>query len=99
VYCFAAHFGWTDLGTWISLYAHKEKDGHGNVIDAPENMLYNVSDSVVITSDKKKLIILRGLKNYLVIDSDDVLMVCPNEDEPFKAIVKDVRVKKGDRYM
>ena len=99
VYCFAANFGWSDLGTWLSLYVHKEKDRHGNVIDAPQNMLYNVSNSVVITSGRQKLIVLHGLKNYLVIDSDDVLLICPNEDEPFKAIVKDVPVKKGDRYM
>lgn len=99
VYCFAATFGWSDLGTWISLYAHKAKDKQGNVIDAPENMLYNVSNSVVIASDKQKLIVLRGLTNYLIIDSDDVLLVCPNDDEPFKAIVKDVPVKKGDKYI
>ncbi|MDR0693725.1 MAG: mannose-1-phosphate guanylyltransferase [Prevotellaceae bacterium] len=99
VYCFAANFGWSDLGTWLSLYIHKDKDKHGNVIDAPENMLYNVSNSVVIASGKQKLIVLHGLKNYLVVDSDDVLLVCPNEDEPFKAIVKDVPVKKGGDYM
>ncbi|MDR3132753.1 MAG: mannose-1-phosphate guanylyltransferase [Prevotellaceae bacterium] len=99
VYCFAANFGWSDLGTWLSLYAHKDKDRHGNVIDAPENMFYNVSNSLVVTSNKQKLIVLHGLKNYLVVDSDDVLLVCPNEDEPFKAIVKDVPVKKGDKYM
>ena len=99
VYCFAANFGWSDLGTWLSLYVHKDKDKHGNVIDAPENMLYNVSNSVVITSDRQKLIVLHGLKNYLVVDSEDVLLICPNEDEPFKAIVKDVPVKKGDKYM
>jgi mannose-1-phosphate guanylyltransferase len=99
VYCFAANFGWSDLGTWLSLYIHKDKDKHGNVIDAPENMFYNVSNSVVIASGKQKLIVLHGLKNYLVVDSDDVLLVCPNEDEPFKAIVKDVPVKKGGKYM
>jgi mannose-1-phosphate guanylyltransferase len=99
VYCIAANFGWSDLGTWISLYAHKEKDPQGNVIDASENMCYDVADSIVIASNKKKLIVLRGLKNYLVIDSDDVLLICPNDDEPFKAIVKDVPVKKGDKYM
>jgi mannose-1-phosphate guanylyltransferase len=99
VYCFAANFGWSDLGTWLSLYAYKDKDRQGNVIDAPENMLYNVSNSVVITSDKQKLVVLHGLKNYLVIDSGDVLLVCPNEDEPFKAIIKDVPVIKGEKFL
>jgi mannose-1-phosphate guanylyltransferase len=101
VYCFAADFGWSDLGTWISLYVHKEKeqDPDGNVVDAPEHMFYNVSNSLVVVSDKRKLVVLYGLENYLVVDSGDVLLVCPKEDEPFKAIVKDVPVKKGNGYM
>ena len=98
-YCFAGHFGWSDLGTWYSLYSHKRKDPCGNVIDAPETMLYDVSNTVVVSGDKQKLIVLRGLENYLVIDSDDVLLVCPNNDNDFKEIIKDVPVKKGSKYM
>ncbi len=99
VYCFSANFGWSDLGTWISLYAHKKKDKDENVTDAPENMLYDVSKSIVVSANKEKLIVIRGLENYLVVDSDDVLLICPNEDETFKAIVKDIPVKKGNKYM
>jgi mannose-1-phosphate guanylyltransferase len=99
VYCFAGDFGWSDLGTWYSLYVHKDKDEQGNIVDTPEIMLYDVTKTVVVAGNKQKLIVLRGLENYLVIDSDDVLLVCPNEDEAFKAIVKDVPVKKGNRYL
>jgi mannose-1-phosphate guanylyltransferase len=93
-YCFVGHFGWSDLGTWYSLYSHKRKDQNGNVVDAPETMLYDVANSVVFSCNKQKLIVLRGLENYLVIDSDDVLLVCPNNDNDFKEIIKDVPVKK-----
>jgi mannose-1-phosphate guanylyltransferase len=98
VYCFSAQFGWSDLGSWISLYAHSEKDKQGNVLDA-ESMLYDTSRSVVIASNKEKLMVIRGLENYLVIDSGNVLLICPNDDELFKEIVKDVPLKKGDKYM
>ncbi|MDR1681244.1 MAG: mannose-1-phosphate guanylyltransferase [Prevotellaceae bacterium] len=98
-YCFAGHFGWSDLGTWYSLYAHKPKDADGNVIVAAETMLYDVSGSIVLSADRQKLLVLRGLENYLVIDSDDVLMICPNNDSDVKEIIKDVPVKKGNKYM
>jgi mannose-1-phosphate guanylyltransferase len=98
-YCFVGHFGWSDLGTWYSLYSHKRKDPCGNVIDAPETMLYDVADTVVFSCNKQKLIVLRGLENYLVVDTDDVLLVCPNNDSDVKEIIKDVPVKKGSRYM
>jgi len=98
VFCFSGNFGWSDLGTWCSLYAHKSKDAQGNVIDA-ETMLYDVSNSVIESSSKKKLIVLRGLENYLIIDSDDVLLICPKDEEVFKEVVKDVPVKKGSQYL
>jgi len=99
VFCFAGNFGWSDLGTWNSLYSYKNKDKQGNVIDAKETMLYEVSNSMVECGNKQKLVVLRGLDNYIVIDTDDVLLVCPKDDELFKEIVKDVPVKKGAKYL
>jgi mannose-1-phosphate guanylyltransferase len=98
-YCFIGRFGWSDLGTWYSLYSHKRKDPCGNVVDAPETMLYDVADTVVFSGNKQKLIVLRGLENFLVIDTDDVLLVCPNNDNDVKEIIKDIPLKKGKKYM
>ena len=100
VYMFSADVGWSDLGTWQSLYSQQSKDQYQNVVDTQNIMLYEVANSLVLSKDKDKLMVLRGLDNYLVVDTDNVLLICPkNEEEGFKQIIKDIDLKKDDRYI
>ncbi len=100
VYMFSADVGWSDLGTWQSLYIQQTKDSFQNVVDTKNVMFYEVANSLVASKNKEKLIVLRGLDNYLVVDTDNVLLVCPkNEEEGFKQIIKDIDLKKDSRYI
>jgi mannose-1-phosphate guanylyltransferase len=83
VYAFPGDFGWSDLGTWESLYLHREKDVHENLIDASQVLLHEVSGSTITLSDKRKLAVIEGLKHYLVVDTDDVLLICPRKSEDY----------------
>lgn len=83
VYAFPGDFGWSDLGTWESLYLQREKDAHGNLIDAAQVELHNVSSTAITISDKRKLAVIEGLANYLVVDTDDVLLICPRNKEDY----------------
>jgi len=94
VHVFAADFGWSDLGTWESFYMQKEKDANGNVVDAPVNFFEDVADSVVVSEDKNKLIAIKGLKKYLVINTPDVLMICPRNDKVVKQLITDLSLTK-----
>ena len=94
VYAFPGDFGWSDLGTWESLYLQREKDAHGNLIDAAQVLLQKVSDSAITVSDKRKLAVIEGLSHYLVVDTDDVLLICPrNDEEHLKEIMKEADPK------
>ncbi|MDR3181041.1 MAG: mannose-1-phosphate guanylyltransferase, partial [Prevotellaceae bacterium] len=94
VYAFPGDFGWSDLGTWESLYLQREKDAQGNLIDAPQVSLHKVSNSTITVSDKHKLAVIEGLNHYLVVDTDDVLLICPrNNEEGLKQIMKKVDPK------
>ena len=94
VYAFPGDFGWSDLGTWESLYLQREKDAQGNLVDAAQVVLQKASNSIVAVSDKHKLAIIEGLDHYLVVDTDDVLLICPRRDEEdLKQIMKKVDPK------
>ena len=89
VFAFPGDFGWSDLGTWESLYLQWPKDNQNNMIDAQRTILDKVSNSSVTVSKKEKLVVIEGLDNYLVADTDDVLLICPrNNEEGIKQIMK-----------
>ena len=96
VYVLTADFGWSDLGTWGSLYENKQKDIRGNVIRG-ENVLTYETNNCIINITEEKVAVLHGLDGYIVAESDDTLMICRREDEQqIKQFVTDVRIQKGD---
>ena len=91
-------FGWSDLGTWGSLHTHLAQDAHENGIVGKNVVLYNCADNVVNVPDGK-LAVLHGLNGYIVVDTDDILLVCKKQDEQkIKQFVNDVRMQKGEGW-
>lgn len=99
VYVRRSDFGWSDLGTWGSLYQYSQKDENGNVL--PENNeVYNTSNSIIKTSNRDKLMVVEGLDGYIVVDTDDVLMICPRENEQnIKKYIEEVKFSKGEKFI
>lgn len=96
VYVLTVDFGWSDLGTWGSLYENKDKDKEGNVISGDNILTYDTKNCIVNISNKK-VAVLQGLDGYIVAESNDTLMICRKEDEQqIKKFVTDVKIKKGD---
>ena len=60
------------------------------MIFAPKNLTQDDSGSLVISRNKKKLYVLKGLKDYMVIDTEDALMICPRNDEDYQDIISDL---------
>lgn len=78
--------GWSDLGTWKSLYDTSEKDENLNVIDG-QTMLYETQNCIVKTP-ANRLVVIQGLEGYIVAEYDNVLMICPkNQEQRVKAFV------------
>jgi mannose-1-phosphate guanylyltransferase len=96
VYVICADFGWSDLGTWGSLYTHLPKDDGANAVIGNNSFLYNSSNCLVnISSDK--LAVIQGLDDYIIVDSDGILLICKKEEEQrIKDFVNDVKIKIGD---
>lgn len=89
--------GWSDLGTWKSLYEIQDKDTDQNVIDG-HVVTYDTKDCIVKTP-KDKLVVVQGLDNYIIAEYDNVLMVCSKDKEQMvKTFVEDLKAKKEDSF-
>lgn len=81
VYVSCADFGWSDIGTWGSLYQQLEKDSDDNALSGDDIHCSDTKGCLVKELSAGKHVVVDGLKNFLVVDTDDVLMICPIEDE------------------
>lgn len=92
--------GWSDLGTWGALYEHSPKNRMGNVTQECAIMSYDTSGCVFSESNPKKIIVVDGLKDYIVADTDDVLLICPmSNEQKIKQYVNDVSQTLGEKYL
>lgn len=92
-------FGWSDVGTWGSLYQHARKDAYANAKPAEGCYTYNTR-SCIISLPKDKIAVINGLKEYIVVDTDDVLMICPRSDEQsIKKYIDEVKYNTGDKHI
>ncbi|MDO3644104.1 mannose-1-phosphate guanylyltransferase [Mucilaginibacter sp. L3T2-6] len=100
VYVLPSEFGWSDLGTWASIYDLAEKDYVGNaVIPADKVIMYDSSNCMVNVPDEK-LVILQGLHDFIVVESNNTLLICPRDQEQnVKQVVADVKQKFGSKYI
>ncbi len=89
-------FGWSDLGTWGSLYEHLEKDELGTNIRGNAVLGYENKNCLINVSDNK-IAVIQGLEDYIVVDADNILLICKKQDEQkIKNYVNDVKLKNSD---
>ena len=94
-----ATFDWNDLGTWGALYNKLEKDEHDNSVVNAKTILKDAKNNMIF-SEKKKLIVLDGIEDYIVVDKDDVLLLFPKKKEQeIKELLKEVSTKFGKKYL
>jgi mannose-1-phosphate guanylyltransferase len=99
VYVIPSSFGWSDLGTWNSAYDNLEKDYLGNAV-ATENVIVIDATKCMVSAQPDKLLVLQGLDDFIVVDTDDVLLICKKEKEQaIKEYVAEVKRNKGDHYL
>jgi mannose-1-phosphate guanylyltransferase len=80
VHVMPSDFGWSDLGTWGSLYELSDKDEHENVTLHCDASYYD-SHGNIVTLPKGNLAVIQGLENCIVAESDGVLLICKRKDE------------------
>jgi mannose-1-phosphate guanylyltransferase len=99
VYVLCTNFGWSDLGTWGSMYEHSGKDASSNHIKGNNVLTYDTKNCIINISNDK-CVVIQGLSDYILVDSNDILLICKMKDEQLiKQFVNDVKLKMGDEYL
>jgi mannose-1-phosphate guanylyltransferase len=99
VYIIPSSFGWSDLGTWGSAYENLGKDYLENAV-AGNNVVIIDATKNMVHADNKKLVLLQGLDDFIVVDTKDVLMICKKEKEQeIKEYVAEIKRSKGDKFL
>ena len=99
VYVVPGEFGWSDLGTWGSLYTHVPKDADGNAAIGELVRLHDCRDTMVHVQDER-LVVLQGLEDHIVVSTPDALLVVRKRDEQkIKQFVEEATRTWGLRFV
>ncbi|MCF6365374.1 MAG: mannose-1-phosphate guanylyltransferase [Bacteroidales bacterium] len=99
VFVYPTNFGWSDLGTWDSLYENSDKDKNNNASNFNNVLTYNTKNTL-INIPKNKLVVVDGLDGYLIAESDNILLITKRDNESkIREFVKDVEEKKGEEFV
>lgn len=100
VFVMKCDFGWADLGTWHSMYEAMQKGPGDNVVVDSEVLLDNAHNNV-IKLPKGRLAVINGLDGYIVVEKDNVLLICKKEDSSalVRKFVNEVQIKKGEDFV
>ena len=98
VFVLPATFDWNDLGTWGSLYDKLDKDSNGNAV-VNAKILTDEASGNMIRANKDKVVVVDGLKDYIIVDKDDVLLIFPKaKEQDIKKTLQKVKDKFGETY-
>lgn len=99
VYVERVDFGWNDLGNWSALFDNSPKNEADNVAQGCQLLAYNSTGNIVAVKGEK-LVVMEGLKDYIIADTGDVLLLCPkSEEQRIKLMVNDVKQLFDGKYL
>ncbi|MGN1226673.1 MAG: hypothetical protein ACI4TL_05485, partial [Candidatus Cryptobacteroides sp.] len=94
-----ARFRWADMGNWNSLFELLPKDKDGNAADTCSHRLFKDDSGLLcIQQHKGKLVAVKGLKDYMIIDTPDVLLICPREDSQIPELLSELAMPEYEEY-
>lgn len=93
------HFGWRDLGTWSEVFNVIPKEKNNNAVISANALFYD-SEDCVVKLPEGKIAVIQGLKDYVVVEEDNVLMICKKDDQQaIRHFVNDVQINMGDDFL
>jgi mannose-1-phosphate guanylyltransferase len=98
VFVIPSSFDWSDVGTWGSVYEQMDQDYMGNAV-VGDVMAFDSANNLVRIDDPKKLVVLHGVNDFVIVDTGDVLMICKMENEQqIRTVVSEVKKKYGNQF-
>jgi len=99
VYMLCVDIGWADLGTWGSIFDIAPHDKNDNAILKTRALTYEAENNIISLENNNRLAVIQGLKDFIVAESGNVLLICKKEDEDrIKQYMADAQIKYGDEF-
>lgn len=99
VYVETADLGWSDLGNWSALYESSPKNPDRNVTQNCK-VLASDCEGTLFAVSGDKIVVAAGLKDYIVADQGNALLIYPRADEQkIRQVVNDVKTRFGEEYV
>lgn len=94
-----ADFGWSDLGTWGSLYELSDKDENQNVLQKGKLLVYDSKNNIITLPDGK-LAVIQGAEDFIIAETENVLLICKKDQEQrIRDFVNEAKVQIGDEFV
>lgn len=91
-------FGWSDVGSWKALRDLNESDASGIIGEGLHEAI--LSRDCIISARPSKLVALVGVKDLVIVDTEEVLLVCSGEHtEDVKKVVESLKEQGLNRYL
>ncbi len=99
VYVETVDLGWSDLGTWNALYEASPRNNEGNVTQNCK-VLTSECQGTMFAVGGDKIIVAAGLKDYIVADNGNALLICPRSDEQkIRQVVTEIKTRFGEEFV
>jgi mannose-1-phosphate guanylyltransferase len=96
VFVLGADMGWSDLGTWSSLYEHSHSDLNSNAIVRGKAFTHECRGNL-ISITPGKVVLIEGLEDFIVVDTDDALLIIRKEEEQnIKQYLEEIKSEIGE---
>lgn len=97
IYCLAGNFGWDDVGSWLAVSRIQKTNEFGNVVKG-NVVTIDTTNSIIL--GKEKLIATVGLKDIVVVDTDDVILICEKDGAGnIKKVLENLRICNKYQYL
>ena len=92
-------FRWVELDNWDEYYLETPKlDSAGNICNSSACLIKDSKESIVLSEKKDKLIAVKGLENYVIVDTDDVLLICPKNQDDLNDLTSAIGFPGFEKY-
>jgi mannose-1-phosphate guanylyltransferase len=96
----AGGLGWSDVGSWDTLYEVLFPDMHGNVATSPQHLAVETHDTLIYGHDRDRLIVTIGIDDTVVVDAGDVLLICKaDQAQKVREVVDHLRNHRQEKYL
>jgi mannose-1-phosphate guanylyltransferase len=97
----AGGLGWSDVGSWESLFEVLLPDMNGNIAtNNNSHLAHQTNNTLVYGSNNDRLIVTIGVDDMIIVDTDDILLVCKSDQsQNVRDIVEHLKKHRQDKYL